>query len=178
MPNYLQNRGSSYNEIMEIQNLRIGLGTDLHRLQENHPLWIGGIPIESPWGCVAHSDGDALLHALIDALLGATHLGDIGEHFPPSDAQWENAESKALLAEVLRLIRAKHPHFMILNVDAVIELQAPKLSPFKQKIQDSLADYLGIDVERVSIKAKTGEHLPPIGTHEAIATQVVVLCCL
>jgi 2-C-methyl-D-erythritol 2,4-cyclodiphosphate synthase len=163
---------------MEIHNLRIGLGTDLHRLQEKYPLWIGGIQIESPWGCVAHSDGDALLHALIDALLGATHLGDIGEHFPPSDAQWKNADSKQLLAEVLRLIRAKHPRFLIVNVDAVIELQVPKLSPFKKEIQASLANALGIDAERVSIKAKTGEHLPPIGTHEAIATQVVVLCCL
>ena len=75
---------------MGIHNLRIGLGTDLHRLQADYPLWIEGIPIESPWGCLAHSDVDTLLHALIDTLLGATDLGHIGEHFPPSDARWKN----------------------------------------------------------------------------------------
>ena len=163
---------------METPNLRIGLGTDLHRLEEGLPLHLGGIQIESPWGCQAHSDGDALLHALIDALLGVTHLGDIGEHFPPSDPKWKNVSSQVMLADVLLLIEEKHPHFYVVNVDAVVQLEAPKLAGYRHAIQASLAHLLGMDVERISVKAKTGEKLPPIGTHEAIATQVVLLCDL
>ena len=163
---------------MEIPNLRIGFGTDLHRLQEGAPLYLGGLFIESPWGCVAHSDGDALLHALIDALLGATHLGDIGEHFPPQDAQWKDVRSEHLLANVLLLIEAKYAQFQILNVDAVIHLEAPHLAGYRLAMQAKIAHLLGINAERVTVKAKTGEHLAPIGTHEAVSTQVVVLCHL
>jgi len=161
-----------------MDNLRVGLGTDLHRLEPDLPLWIGGLHLESPWGCRAHSDGDALLHAVIDALLGATHLGDIGEHFPPADLQWKGANSGMLLEKVMILIRKKHPQFTIINVDMVVHLQAPKLLPHRKVIQGSVAKLLDIDASRVSLKAKTGERLPPVGTHEAIETQVVVLVSL
>ena len=163
---------------METPNLRIGLGSDLHRLKENLPLNLGGLCIESTLGCEAHSDGDALLHALIDALLGATHLGDIGEHFPPNDPKWKNAASKDMLAAVLLLIEEKYPHFYVVNVDAVIQLESPKLLGYRHAMQANIAHLLGMDVERISVKAKTGEGLAPIGTHEAIATQVVILCDL
>jgi 2-C-methyl-D-erythritol 2,4-cyclodiphosphate synthase len=163
-------------EHMETPNLRIGLGSDVHRLKEGLPLHLGGVCIESPWGCDAHSDGDALLHALIDALLGACHLGDIGEYFPPNDPKWEKVASKDMLADVLLLIEEKHPHFYVVNVDAVIQLEAPKLLGYRHTIQANIAHLLGMDVERISVKAKTGEGLAPIGTHEAIATQVVLLC--
>lgn len=160
-------------------NLRVGLGTDLHRLAPNLPLWIGGIHItKSPLGCVAHSDGDALVHALIDALLGSVALGDIGTHFPPSDDKWENANSLDLLAQTLVVIQEAHPTFTIVNVDAVVHLERPKLGVYRGSIQIILAEALGISVERVSVKAKTGEGLPPIGTLEAISTQVVVLVSL
>jgi 2-C-methyl-D-erythritol 2,4-cyclodiphosphate synthase len=157
-------------------SFRIGLGTDLHRLAPNVPLWIGGVHLsESHWGCVAHSDGDALLHALIDALLGCTGLGDIGTYFPPSDMQWQNANSVALLQQTLVIIRTTYPAFSIINVDAVVHLEAPKLGPYRTAIVESIATALNISPACVSLKAKTGEGIPPIGTHEAISTQVVVL---
>ncbi len=157
-------------------NLKVGLGTDLHRLAPNLPLWIGGVRItESPLGCVAHSDGDALVHALIDALLGSVAMGDIGTHFPPSDDRWKNANSLDLLAQTLGIIREAHPTFTIVNVDAVVHLERPKLGVYRGSIQEVLSEALGLSVECVSMKAKTGEGLPPIGTLEAISTQVVVL---
>jgi 2-C-methyl-D-erythritol 2,4-cyclodiphosphate synthase len=159
-------------------NLRVGLGTDLHRLVEGKTLVLGGVKIPSNWGCDAHSDGDALLHAVIDALLGATHLGDIGEHFAPSDNQWKNADSSQLLKITLELIKTHIPNFRIVNLDAVVHLQAPKLMPYRTALESNLANLLGISANQVSIKAKTGEHLAPIGTHEAISTQVVLLCTL
>ena len=156
--------------------VRIGLGTDLHRLAPNLPLWIGGVHIaESPLGCVAHSDGDALVHALIDALLGCVAMGDIGTHFPPSDDRWKNANSLELLAQSLVLIRENHPNFTIMNVDAVVHLESPKLGRYRSAIQATLSQALGIETGSISVKAKTGEGLPPIGTLEAISTQVVVL---
>lgn len=157
-------------------SFRIGLGTDLHRLAPNIPLWIGGVHLlESPWGCIAHSDGDALLHALIDALLGCVAMGDIGTHFPPSDMQWKNASSIELLHQTLIIIRKTHPNFNIINVDAVVHLESPKLGSYRTAIVESIATALTISPMCVSLKAKTGEGLPPIGTHEAISTQVVVL---
>jgi 2-C-methyl-D-erythritol 2,4-cyclodiphosphate synthase len=160
-------------------SFRTGLGTDLHRLAPNLPLWIGGIHLtESPLGCVAHSDGDALLHALIDALLGCVAMGDIGTHFPPSDKQWKNASSINLLQQTLVIIRNIYPAFSIINVDAVVHLEAPKLGQYRGAIVESIATALTISPTCVSLKAKTGEGLPPIGTHEAISTQVIVLCSL
>jgi 2-C-methyl-D-erythritol 2,4-cyclodiphosphate synthase len=162
--------------VLDNPQLRVGLGTDLHRLAPNLPLWIGGVRItESLLGCVAHSDGDALVHALIDALLGTVAMGDIGTHFPPSNACWENANSLDLLAQTLEVILDTHPTFTIMNVDAVVHLESPKLGKHRVAIQEALSTALGISVERVSVKAKTGEGLPPIGTLEAMNTQVIVL---
>lgn len=161
-----------------LPSFRVGLGTDRHRLAEGLPLVLGGVRIESPLGSVAHSDGDVLLHAVIDALLGACAMGDIGEHFPPSDERWKGARSSDLLKQVLALIKQAHPAFQLLNLDATITLEAPKLSPYKQVIRQSLAELSGVSVGQVSVKAKTGEKIAPIGTLEAIDAQVLVLISL
>jgi 2-C-methyl-D-erythritol 2,4-cyclodiphosphate synthase len=162
---------------METQ-LRVGLGTDLHRLTPGLPLVVGGVILESPWGCEAHSDGDALIHALIDALLGPTGFGDIGTLYPPSDDAWKGVSSAWLLQDALKHINERFPHFLILNVDCVVHLQLPKLLPHRTAIQSRLSELLGVEASCVSVKAKTGEGLYPIGTHEAIETQVVVLMSL
>jgi 2-C-methyl-D-erythritol 2,4-cyclodiphosphate synthase len=162
--------------VLDNAQIRIGLGTDCHRLAPNLPLWVGGVHItESSLGCVAHSDGDALVHALIDALLGTVAMGDIGTHFPPSDDRWKDANSLDLLQQTLTMIRQGHPDFSIMNVDAVVHLERPKLGGYRVAIQTTLSEALGIAVDRISLKAKTGEGLPPIGTLEAISTQVIAL---
>ncbi len=154
-------------------NIRIGQGYDLHRLVAGKPLMIGGILIDSPVGSEAHSDGDVLLHALIDALLGATGLGDIGDHFPPSDPQYKNISSLVLLEKVMGLLQAHH--WQVINIDSTVFLEIPKLYPYKQRIREQLANSLHIPVEAISVKAKTAEGFPPIGTQEAIASGVTVL---
>ena len=158
--------------------LRIGFGTDLHRLEPGKPLKIGGVAIDSPVGTVAHSDGDVLLHALIDALLGAVALGDIGEWFPPSDARWKDADSADLLHATLATLRERVGPFSVENVDATVHLEAPKLKSYKPLIRGRVAALLGIAPERVSVKAKTAEGLAPIGTGEALEAQVAVLLTL
>lgn len=150
----------------------IGIGTDLHRLEPLRRLIIGGIEIESELGCVAHSDGDVLLHSLTDALLGAAGLGDIGEHFPDTEQEFKNADSRIFVEHALKLILDLD--FEIENVDAVIMLQKPKLSEYKLKIRDNIAEMLNIRYEQVNIKAKTGEKLGYIGTSLAIESMVAV----
>jgi 2-C-methyl-D-erythritol 2,4-cyclodiphosphate synthase len=158
---------------------RVGLGTDCHRLQAGLPLVLAGITFPgASYGCVAHSDGDALTHALMDALLGAVGMGDIGEYFPPSQAQWHQANSLSLLEEVLRRIKAQYPAFAVVNVDAVVHLQSLAVTPHKAAMRHCWAHALGLPLEHINIKAKTGEGLPPVGTHEAVETQVVVLVSL
>jgi len=152
---------------------RVGHGEDLHRLAPGKPLLIGGLLIDSPVGSDAHSDGDVLLHALVDAMLGALALGDIGDHFPPSDPQWAGADSSRFVAHALRLVEAAG--YRVGNVDATVHLEAPRLYPHKQTIRELLACLLDIPVDRVSFKAKTGEGVAPVGTGEAIAASVVVL---
>lgn len=152
---------------------RIGQGYDLHRLASGLPLFLGGIPLDSPVGCVAHSDGDVLLHALIDALLGACALGDIGDHFPPSDPQYRGVSSLVLLVQVLKLL--KNCSVTLINLDATVFLESPKLYPYKRQIREKLADVLGLPLDRVSLKAKTMEGLGSIGHQEAIAAMVTVL---
>ena len=151
--------------------MRIGQGFDLHRLKEGRPLMIGGIEIESDKGEDAHSDGDVLIHALIDALLGSKALGDIGTYFPPSDMKYKNMDSKLLLKETLKLSK-----FEIINIDCNIILQRPKLGPHILKIRESLASLLNIDVSNISVKAKTAEHiLGELGSGDAIAAEVTLL---
>jgi 2-C-methyl-D-erythritol 2,4-cyclodiphosphate synthase len=152
---------------------RIGQGYDIHRLIPGKSLMIGGIQIESPVGSEAHSDGDVLLHSLIDALLGACGLGDIGDHFPPSDDQYKNISSTVLLQKVLPLIQ--NAGYITGNLDATIFLEKPKLGPYKQQIREHLAKLLALPLDCVSVKAKTAEKFPPVGTQEAIAASVTLL---
>lgn len=150
----------------------VGIGNDLHRLEEGRPLIIGGVSIDSPIGCVAHSDGDVLIHSLIDALLGAMALGDIGEWFPDSDAKYKNVNSADLLKVVLEEMHKRN--YKISNIDSVIMLQKPKLSPYKQAIKENIASLCGVPADRVNVKAKTGEKIGIVGNSEAIEALCIV----
>lgn len=153
--------------------MRIGFGSDIHRLEEGSRLILGGIHIESDIGTVGHSDGDALLHAVTDAILGALALGDIGTHFPPSDNRWKDAESSLFLRHATDQMRASG--FEIGNVDAVVSLERPKLLPFVKDIRENLAGLLNTGTGNVSVKAKTGEGLGAVGECRAIKAQACVL---
>ncbi len=150
----------------------VGIGNDLHRLEQGRPLIIGGIKIESEIGCVAHSDGDVLLHALTDALLGAIAGGDIGELFPDTDMKNKNADSRIFVEKALEMVNAKN--MRIVNIDAIIMLQMPKLSPYKNLIKENVANICGISSDSVNIKAKTGEKLGHIGNSLGIESLCVV----
>lgn len=154
-------------------SVRIGIGHDTHRLVEGRPLILGGVTIEHPRGLYGHSDADVVLHAATDALLGAAALGDIGEHFPDTDPKWKGADSARLLEEVVGLVgrNAYRP----VNCDVTIHAQEPKLSPHKSAIRENLARLLGLPLSAVNVKAKTGEHVGPIGRAEAISCDVAVL---
>ena len=152
---------------------RVGIGHDTHRYGGDRPLVIGGVPVPHSTGPIAHSDGDVLLHALIDALLGAAGLGDIGEWFPDTDPAWQDADSAQLLGSVLQGL--SQGGWRVVNVDAIVFAQRPKLSPHKPVIRSRLAELLGIDETCVNVKAKTGEQVGPIGREEAIAAEVAVL---
>lgn len=153
--------------------MRTGIGYDIHALVERRPLILGGIDIPFDKGLKGHSDGDALLHAVADALLGATALGDIGRHFPDTDPNYKGADSALLLSRVVQLIRKRG--YEPLNVDANIIAQQPKLAPHIEAMRERLAAILGLELERVSIKARTNEGVDAVGRGEAIATQAVVL---
>lgn len=153
--------------------IRVGLGTDLHRLVSGRPLMIGGINIPFEKGEDGHSDGDVLLHAITDAILGASGLGDIGEMFPPSDEKWEGADSKNLLKQAFLLV--KNQGWNIENLDCVLQLEKPKFLPFRKQVIESIADILEIMPEQVFVKAKTGEKLGDIGNGNAISAEAVCL---
>jgi len=146
--------------------IRTGLGYDFHRLVTGRPLMLGGIEIPADKGEEGHSDGDALLHAITDALLGAAALGDIGEFFPPSDPRWKGADSKKLLVAAWNRVLAAG--WELENLDCVIALQTPKFLPWREKVCASIAHTLGVGADRVFVKAKTGEGIGPVGTGEAI----------
>jgi 2-C-methyl-D-erythritol 2,4-cyclodiphosphate synthase len=152
---------------------RIGIGNDIHRLVEGRPLVLGGMRIDSARGSEGHSDADALLHAVADAILGALCEGDLGVHFPDRDPQWKDSDSLQLLARVMWL--ASERGFHVVNVDATVVLEAPKLRPYIAAMRGNIADVLGVDVSCISVKAKTNEGLDAIGRGEAVATQAVVL---
>jgi len=152
-------------------DFRIGHGYDVHRLDEKRELFLGGVKIPASKGCVAHSDGDVLIHAICDALLGAANLGDIGKHFPDDDPQYKNISSTILLNKVLEILNDNK--FAINNIDSTICLQKPKISPFIESIQSNLANILKI--ETVSVKATTTENLGFIGKEEGIAAYAVAL---
>jgi len=146
--------------------IRVGIGTDKHRLVFGRKLMLGGLDVEFGKGAMGHSDGDALLHAIIDALLGAAGLGDIGHHFPDTDPKWKDANSLVLLGKTLELLKAAN--FVPLNIDATVHLEQPKLGRLKQEMGSRIADTLKIPRHCVNIKAKTGEGLDSVGKGEAI----------
>jgi 2-C-methyl-D-erythritol 2,4-cyclodiphosphate synthase len=154
-------------------DVRVGIGHDTHRLAEGRPLVLGGIRIEHPRGLLGHSDADVVLHAVADALLGAAALGDIGEHYPDTDPQWKGLDSGRLLAEVVA--RVARAGWRTVNCDLTIHAQEPKLAPHKPALRANLARLLGVDTSAVNVKAKTGEHVGPIGRGEAISCEAIVL---
>jgi 2-C-methyl-D-erythritol 2,4-cyclodiphosphate synthase len=153
--------------------MRIGLGHDVHRLVPGRKLGLGGVSIDYPFGTDGHSDGDVLLHALTDAILGAAGLGDIGEWFPDTDPQWKNADSGQFVEKAVSLVQEQG--WEIGNVDCTIFAEQPKLKQDKPKIRRRVAELLGVPEEAVNIKAKTGEKVGPIGRGEAIAADAMVL---
>jgi 2-C-methyl-D-erythritol 2,4-cyclodiphosphate synthase len=152
---------------------RIGIGHDMHRLVEGRPLVLGGVLIDAERGAEGHSDGDALCHALADAILGALGEGDLGAHFPDSDPQWKDADSIQLLTQVVWLMRERG--FQIVNSDATIMLERPKLRGHIAEMRGTLAGVLNVENGCVSVKAKTGEGLDAVGRGEAVTVQAIVL---
>lgn len=153
--------------------MRVGIGYDIHRLVEGRTLIVGGITIPYGLGLAGHSDGDVLLHAIADALLGAATLGDIGTHFPDTDPKYEGADSAGLLANVVKLV--KKEGFKLINVDTIIIAEEPKFAEYVGKIRIRTAEILGIKPSLVSVKATTNEALSPIGASEAIAAWCAAL---
>ena len=153
--------------------MRTGLGYDLHRLVRGKRLMIGGVNIPFKKGEAAHSDGDVLLHAITDALLGACGMGDIGEFFPPSDKKWKDANSAELLSTVWEKI--SEAGWKIQNIDCVIIIEEPKILPFREEIRKSIANILKIEKEQIFIKAKTGEGIGIIGRGKAVAALAACL---
>jgi len=156
-----------------MNNIRIGQGFDVHAFGEGDHVILGGVRIEHDRGVVAHSDGDVVIHALCDAMLGALALGDIGQHFPPSDPQWKGADSRAFLRQCNRLIGERG--WRVGNVDATVICERPKVGPHATAMREALAADLDIGVDAVSIKATTSEKLGFTGRGEGIAAQAVVL---
>ncbi len=169
--------GSERAEVSEastaLDGYRVGLGTDLHRLGEGRALRIGGVGIPSPRGAEGHSDADVLLHAIADALLGAVAAGDIGLLFPDTDPRHRGLDSARIVVAALEEVARRGFH--LVNVDTVVELQAPQLAPHREAIRSRIAALLDLPVERVSFKAKTGEGLGDIGRGHAIAAHAVAL---
>jgi 2-C-methyl-D-erythritol 2,4-cyclodiphosphate synthase len=153
--------------------MRVGLGHDTHRLVEGRPLLLGGVHVEHNRGLVGHSDADVVLHAVTDALLGAAGLGDIGDAYPDTDPGHRDADSRFFLRETL--VRLNQKGWRVVNVDVTIFAQEPKLGPVKDRIRRSLAELLGVEVDAVNVKAKTGEKVGHIGRGEAIGCQAIAL---
>ena len=156
-------------------DLRVGNGYDIHRLVAGRPLILGGQHLEHPdgLGLDGHSDADVLVHALMDALLGALSLGDIGKYFPPTDPKWKGADSLVLLEQVMGLVRERG--WSVVNVDTVVIAERPKLKPHIEAMRGAIAERMGLDSERVGVKATTNEKLGAIGRGEGIAAMATVL---
>ena len=153
--------------------IRVGLGYDLHRLIEERKLLLGGIELPFERGEDGHSDGDVLFHAITDALLGASGLGDIGSFFPPEEAKWKDADSAELLRTVMKKVYADG--WKIENLDCVVKLEKPKFIPHRQAVIENIAKVLEVAPDQVFVKAKTGEKIPPVGTSEAVEAFVTCL---
>lgn len=154
-------------------NIRIGEGWDVHALAPDRKLILGGVHIPHSLGLLGHSDADVLLHAITDAVLGAAGLGDIGRHFPDTDAQFKGADSAELLAEAMRRVRAQG--WELVNVDSTVVAQAPKLAPHMPSIRASVAKALGVDEDQVNVKAKTAEKLGPVGEGKSMEARAIAL---
>jgi len=155
-------------------SFKIGQGYDVHQLSSNLPLWIGGVNIPHTKGAVGHSDGDVLIHAIIDSILGACNLGDLGKHFPATD-DWENAAGTDMLDYTYKLVRNSYPQFKILNIDSTIILEKPKLSKYIQSMKNNISNHLDMDINNLSIKATTTDKLDSVGLEEGIAAQAICL---
>jgi 2-C-methyl-D-erythritol 2,4-cyclodiphosphate synthase len=153
--------------------MRVGHGYDSHRFQAGRRLVLGGVEIPSDRGLAGHSDADAIAHAVTDALLGATSLGDIGQHFPPTDPQWKDADSIGLLERVVRLLGARN--YQVVNVDVTVVAEEPRLAPFTASIRERLAQALEIAPANVSVKGKSNEGMGWIGRGEGLAVTAVAL---
>lgn len=156
-----------------MRDLRIGFGTDIHRLVAGRKLVLGGVEVPSEFGADGHSDADVLLHAMCDAVLGALALGDLGTHFPNDEERWHNAESSIFLKYALGLIHQRG--YRVVNVDSTIDLEKPKLRPYIDEMRENLAQVLEIDIHQVSVKAKTGERVDAVGEQRAVRAQAIVL---
>lgn len=156
-----------------IPPFRVGTGYDSHRLAAGESLTLGGVALDAPFGTVAHSDGDALLHALCDALLGALALGDIGKHFPDTDPRYRGADSAQLLARVCEMVRGQG--YEIGNADTTLCLQQPKIAPHIDAMRQAIAQAMGIDASQVAVKAKTGEKMGFVGRGEGVEAYATVL---
>jgi 2-C-methyl-D-erythritol 2,4-cyclodiphosphate synthase len=154
-------------------NIRVGEGWDVHALVPGRQLILGGVEIPHTSGLLGHSDADVLLHAITDAVLGAAGLGDIGRHFPDTDAQFKGADSSVLLQEAMRRVRAKG--WELVNVDSTIVAQAPKLAAHMAAINAGVAQALGVALDQVNVKAKTAEKLGPVGMGQSIEARAVAL---
>ncbi|MFA6320775.1 MAG: 2-C-methyl-D-erythritol 2,4-cyclodiphosphate synthase [Candidatus Omnitrophota bacterium] len=153
--------------------MRIGVGYDIHRLVEDRKLILGGVEIPYIKGLLGYSDGDVLLHAISDAILGAMSLGDIGQHFPDTDPKYKDIASKELVKKVVDIMKEKK--FVLINIDTVVLAEEPKIYPFREKMMDELASMLGVGKGSINIKATTNEGVGSIGRGDAIAAYAVVL---
>lgn len=156
-----------------MNDIRIGYGFDVHQLREGLEMWIGGVKVEHTKGWVAHSDGDVLIHAICDALLGAAGMRDIGYHFPDNSNEFKGIDSKILLRRTVELIKTKG--YQVGNIDSTIALQRPKIKPLIEQMQQTLAEVMGIDADRVSVKATTTEHLGYEGEEKGASAYAVAL---
>ena len=151
--------------------MRVGIGYDIHRLVEERKLFLGGVEIPYVKGLVSHTDGDVVLHAIADAILGALALGDIGQHFPDSDPAYKNMPSGNILQRVAGILAQKN--FVIVNIDTAIIAEEPKIYPFKDKMIEKIANILGVDKSKINVKATTNEGVGSIGRGDAIAAYAV-----
>ena len=154
-------------------SIRIGNGYDIHQLAADRPLILGGVKIPHHLGLLGHSDADVLTHAIMDALLGALGLGDIGHYFPPSDPKWKGADSIVLLQQVAEIIQSQG--WQVSNIDSTIVAEQPKLKPHLKPMRSAIAKTLGVEIDQISVKATTNEKLGPVGREEGICAYAVAL---
>ena len=154
-------------------DIRIGIGNDIHALVENRELWLGSVKIDYNMGLMGHSDADALIHAIMDAMLGALALGDIGKHFPDTDANYKNIESSKLLKKVTALVSEKG--YKLSNLDCIVQCEKPKLTPYRKQMIEKLSKLLDLEQDRISIKFATNEGFDAVGQGKAISCQAAVI---